>query len=49
MTIWFVAQAEESPAALQALLQQLTAQTWTVVSILTNGINHWTVVCSKEA
>jgi hypothetical protein len=49
MTIWFVDQAEGGPAALQALLQQLTAQGWDVVTVLTNGINRWTVVASKAA
>jgi len=44
MKLWFVQQTEGNPAALQALLQQLEAQGWTVFSVLTNGIDRWTVI-----
>ena len=49
MTIWFVEQAEGEATVLQATLQQLTAQGWSIFAVLTNGINRWTVVASKVA
>ena len=48
MTIWYVEQVGEKATLLQATLQQLTADGWTVAYLLTNGINQWTIVCRKD-
>lgn len=47
--VWFIDQAGGTAAALQALLTEKTMQGWQVHTILTNGINAWTVIFSKEA
>jgi hypothetical protein len=49
MRIWFVDQTAGTGASLQATLQERTSQGWTIFSVLTNGINAWTVVCWKDA
>lgn len=48
MKLWFVQQTGGDAAALQALLQQLEAQGWTIFAVLTNGINQWTVTAWRE-
>jgi len=49
MKLWFVQQTGGGPETLQVLLQQLEAQGWTVFSVLTNGINQWTIVTWRLA
>jgi hypothetical protein len=49
MKLWFVQQTEGGPEHLQALLQQVEAQGWTVFSVLTNGINRWTIVTWRSS
>jgi hypothetical protein len=46
-TIWYVEQVSDKATLLQATLQAMTADGWTVHTILTNGINQWTIICNK--
>lgn len=46
--MWHCEFVEGYAADLQARLQQLSAEGWTVAYLLTNGVNRWTVVCRRE-
>ena len=38
---------EMSAGELSAALGRLAAEGWTIRHVLTNGLNRWTVVCSR--